>query len=43
MTETLKQKARENFEKKPLGYETKPELEIYTDGYIDGVTEAKEK
>ena len=35
----LKQKAEEKFKTKPLGYEMKPELDIYTDGYIDGVTE----
>ena len=39
MTEELKQRAEENFKKKPLGYESKPELDIYTDGYIDGATE----
>ena len=35
----LKQKAEEKFKTKPLGYEMKPELDIYTDGYIDGATE----
>ena len=35
----LEQKAEEKFKTKPLGYEMKPELDIYTDGYIDGVTE----
>lgn len=36
----LEQKAEEKFKTKPLGYEMKPELDIYTDGYIDGATEA---
>lgn len=35
----LKQKARENFKKKPLGYESKYEIDIYTDGYVEGATE----
>lgn len=39
MTEGLEQKARENFKKKPIGYESKRELDIYTDGYIEGATE----
>ena len=38
----LTKQARENFKNKPLGYETKPELEIYTDGYIDGATKETE-
>ena len=36
---TLEQRAEEKFKTKPLGYEMKPELAIYTDGYIDGATE----
>lgn len=35
----LEQKAEEKFKTKPLGYEMKSELDIYTDGYIDGATE----
>lgn len=32
----IKEEAEELFKKKPLGYEMKPELEIYTDGFKDG-------
>jgi len=34
--------AEELFKKKPLGYEMKPELEIYTDGFKDGYNKANE-
>ena len=32
----FEKEAEEMFNKKPLGYEMKPELEIYTDGFNDG-------
>lgn len=38
----LEKDAEELFKKKPLGYEMKPELEIYTDGFKDGYNKAKE-
>ena len=38
----LKEEAEELFKKKPLGYEMKPELEIYTDGFQDGYNKANE-
>lgn len=38
----FEKEAKELFKKKPLGYETKPELEIYTDGFKDGYNKAKE-
>lgn len=34
--------AEELFRKKPLGYEMKPELEIYKDGFKDGYNKANE-
>ena len=34
--------AEELFKKKPLGYEMKPELEIYKDGFKDGYNKANE-
>lgn len=34
--------ATELFKKKPLGYEMKPELEIYIDGFKDGYKKATE-
>lgn len=37
------EEAEELFKKKPLGYEMKPELEIYTDGFKDGYNKAKEE
>ena len=37
-----KKEAEELFKKKPLGYEMKPELEIYTDGFKDGYNKANE-
>lgn len=33
----------ELFKKKPLGYEMKPELEIYKDGFNDGYNKANEE
>ena len=38
----LEKEAEELFKKKPLGYEMKPELEIYTDGFKDGYNKANE-
>ena len=38
----FEQEAEELFKKKPLGYEMKPELEIYTDGFNDGYQKANE-
>lgn len=38
----LEKRAEELFKKKPLGYEMKPELEIYTDGFKDGYNKANE-
>lgn len=38
----LEKEAEELFKKKPLGYEMKPELEIYTDGFKDGYDKANE-
>lgn len=37
----FEKEAEELFKKKPLGYEMKPELEIYTDGFKDGYNKAK--
>lgn len=34
--------SEELFKKKPLGYEMKPELEIYNDGFKDGYNKANE-
>lgn len=39
----IEKEAKELFNKKPLGYEMKPELEIYTDGFKDGYNKAKEE
>lgn len=39
MDEELRAKAKENFQKKPLGYELNYELAIYTDGYVEGAEE----
>ena len=38
----FEKEAEELFKKKPLGYEMKPELEIYTDGFKDGYNKANE-
>lgn len=38
----IEQEAEELFKKKPLGYEMKPELEIYKDGFKDGYNKANE-
>lgn len=38
----FEEEAEELFKKKPLGYEMKPELEIYTDGFKDGYNKANE-
>lgn len=38
----FEQEAEELFKKKPLSYEMKPELEIYTDGFNDGYQKANE-
>ena len=38
----LEKRAEELFEEKPLGYEMKTELEIYTDGFKDGYNSAIE-
>ena len=38
----VKEVTEELFKKKPLGYEMKPELEIYTDGFNDGYNKANE-
>lgn len=38
----LEKEAEELFNKKPLGYAMKPELEIYTDGFKDGYNKANE-
>lgn len=39
----FEKEAEELFKKKPLGYEMKPELEIYKDGFKDGATCAYNK
>ena len=39
----VKEVTEELFKKKPLGYEMKPELEIYTDGFNDGYNKCKEE
>ena len=39
----IEKEAEELFKKKPLGYEMKPELEIYKDGFKDGYNKAKEE
>ena len=36
----FEKEAEELFKKKPLGYEMKPELEIYKDGFEDGYNSA---
>ena len=36
----FEKEAEELFKKKPLGYEMKPELEIYKDGFKDGYNKA---
>lgn len=38
----FEKEAEELFKKKPLGYEMKLELEIYTDGFNDGYQKANE-
>ena len=38
----IDKEAEEMFKKKPLGYEMKPELEIYKDGFKDGYNKANE-
>lgn len=38
----FEKEAEELFKKKPLGYEMKPELEIYKDGFKDGYNKANE-
>lgn len=38
----FEEEAEELFKKKPSGYEMKPELEIYTDGFKDGYNKANE-
>ena len=38
----FEKEAEELFNRKPLGYEMKPELEIYTDGFNDGYNKANE-
>jgi hypothetical protein len=38
----VKEVTEELFKKKPLGYEMKPELEIYKDGFKDGYNKANE-
>ena len=38
----FEKEAEELFKKKPLGYEMKPELEIYTGGFKDGYNKANE-
>jgi hypothetical protein len=38
----FEKEAEELFNKKPLGYEMKPELEIYKDGFKDGYNKANE-
>lgn len=38
----FEKEAEELFSKKPLGYEMKPELEIYKDGFKDGYNKATE-
>ena len=40
--ENFEKEAEELFKKKPLGYEMKPELEIYKDGFKDGYKKANE-
>lgn len=39
----FEKEAEELFKKKPLGYEMKPELEIYKDGFKDGYNKAIEE
>ena len=39
----FEKEAEELFKKKPLGYEMKPEIEIYKDGFKDGYNKAKEE
>ena len=39
----FEKEAEELFNKKPLGYEMKPELEIYKDGFNDGYNKALEE
>lgn len=38
----FEKEAEELFKKKPLGYEMKPELEIYKDGFKDGYNKVNE-
>ena len=38
----FEKEAEELFKKKPLGYEMKPEIEIYKDGFKDGYNKANE-
>ena len=38
----FEKEAEELFKNKPLGYEMKPELEIYKDGFNDGYNKANE-
>ena len=38
----FEKEAEKLFNKKPLGYEMKPELEIYIDGFKDGYNKANE-